>query len=244
MTWSVPELGPSLGRLGDPALVDSRSPLGVTLDDVRLDLVTGIFDLAGAGRAFAAAGDRDGAVASLGRVAWLALWERAVDTAAGRISGAVNAYFREAASESRFPPRQLRALLLTDDDARAIAARLGSGGAPFVTALDALEQSVRATSTVAGRARAGEGDWQSSLSAVSRRLESAWRALESAAAAEQERWLSEIELVRGWRRSTWPVWTLTAVVFCGATYLGLILGGYITVPPFLQGFAAFWWSWP
>jgi hypothetical protein len=34
------------------------------------------------------------------------------------------------------------------------------------------------------------------------------------------------------------------VVFCGATYLGLILGGYITVPPFLQGFAAFWWSWP
>ena len=244
MTWSVPELGPSLGRLGDPALVDSRSPLGVTLDDVRLDLVTGIFDLAGAGRAFAAAGDRDGAVASLGRVAWLALWERAVDTAAGRISGAVNAYFREAAGESRFPPRRLRALLLTDDDARAIAARLGSGGAPFVTALDALEQSAHATSTASGRARAGEGDWQSSLSAVSRRLESAWRALESAAAAEQERWLSEIELVRGWRRSTWPVWTLTAVAFSGATYLGLVLGGYITVPPFLQGFAAFWWSWP
>ena len=244
MTWSVPELGPSLGRLGDPALVDSRSPLGVTLDDVRLDLVTGIFDLAGAGRAFAAAGDRDGAVASLGRVAWLALWERAVDTAAGRISGAVNAYFREAASESRFPPRRLRALLLTDDDARAIAARLGSGGAPFVTALDALEQSVRATSTVAGRARAGEGDWQSSLSAVSRRLESAWRALESAAAAEQERWLSEIDLVRRWRRPTWPVWALTAVVLSGASYLGLVLGGYIPVPAPLQGFAAFWWSWP
>ncbi len=244
MTWSVPELGPSLGRLGDPALVVSRSPLGVTLDDVRLDLVTGIFDLAGAGRAFAAAGDRDGAVASLGRVAWLVLWERAVDTAAGRISGAVNAHFREAAGESRFPPRRLRALLLTDDDARAIAARLGSGGAPFVTALDALEQSARSTSTASGRARAGEGDWQSSLTAVSRRLESAWRALESAAAAEQERWLSEIELVRGWRRPTWPVWSLTAVVLSGATYLGLVLGGYIPVPSFLQGFAAFWWSLP
>src|SRR5205814_3703574 len=104
MTWSVPELGPSLGRLGDPALVVARSPLGVTLDDVRLELVTGVFDLAGAGRAFATAGDRDGAVTSLGRVAWLQLWERAVDTAAARISGAVNAHFGEAAGESRFPP--------------------------------------------------------------------------------------------------------------------------------------------
>jgi hypothetical protein len=244
MTWSVPELGPSLGRLGDPAVVVSRSPLGVTLDDVRLDLVTGVFDLAGAGRAFAAADDRDGAVASLGRVAWLALWERAVDTAAGRISGAVNAHFREAAGDSRFPPHRLRALLLTDDDTRAIAARLGSGGAPFVTALDALEQSARTTATASGRARAVEGDWQSSLTAVSRRLESAWRALEAAAAAEQERWLSEIELVRVWRRPTWPVWILTVAVFSLATYLGLVLGGYISVPSLLRGFAAFWWSWP
>jgi hypothetical protein len=231
MTWSVPELGPSLGRLGDPVLVVSRSSLGVMLDDIRLDLVTGVFDLAGAGRAFAAAGDRAGAVASLGRVAWLALWERTVDTAAGRISGAVNAHFHEAAGESRFPPRRLRGLLLTDDDTRAIAARLGSGGAPFVTALDAM-------------ARAGEGDWQSSLTAASRRLESAWRALESAAAAEQERWLVEIELVRDWRRPTWPVWALTAVIFSGATYLGLVLGGYLPVPRLLQGLAAFWWSWP
>ncbi|MFL5492960.1 MAG: hypothetical protein ACJ8DC_01115 [Gemmatimonadales bacterium] len=232
MTWSVPELGPSLGRLGDPALIDSRSPLGVTLDDVRLDLVTGVFDLAGAGRAFATAGDRDRAVASLGRAAWLQLWERAVDTAASRISGAVNAHFGEAAGESRFPPRRLRALLLTDDDTRAIAARLGSGGAPFVTALDALEQSARST------------DWQSSLTAVSRRLESAWRALEAAAAAEQQRWHAEIELVRSWRRSTWPIWSLTGVIFAGVTYLGLVLGGYITVPVVLRGFAAFWWSWP
>jgi hypothetical protein len=241
MTWSVPELGPSLGRLGDPVLVPSRSPIGVTLDDIRLDLVTGVFDLAGAGRAFAASGDRDGAVASLGRVAWLALWERAVDAAAARISGAVNAHFREAASESRFPPRRLRRLLLGDDDTRAIAARLGSGGAPLVTALDALERSGRATS---GPVRPGEPDWQASLTAASRRLESAWRALESAAAAEQERWVAEIEQVRGWRRPTWPVWLLTAVVLSGVSYLGLVLGGYARVPAPLQGFASFWWSWP
>ena len=50
--------------------------------------------------------------------------------------------------------------------------------------------------------------------------------------------------MRAWRRPTWPVWTLTGVVFSGATYLGLVLGGYISVPPFLRGFAAFWWSWP
>jgi hypothetical protein len=242
MTWSVPELGPSLGRLGDPVLVPSRSPIGVALDDIRLELVTGVFDLAGAARAFAASGDREGAVASLGRISWLALWERAVDAAAARISGAVNAHFLEAAGESRFPPRRLRGLLLTNDDTRAIAARLGSGGAPMVTALDLLEQSARRTAS--GPAQASEGDWQSSLTAVSRRLESAWRALESAAAAEQDRWLSEIELVRRWRRPTWPVWVLTAVVLSGASYLGLVLGGYIPVPAPLQGFAAFWWSWP
>jgi len=58
-TWEVPELGPSLGRLTDPAQ-PGAGPLGIRLDDIRLKLVTGVFELAGAGRSFAAAGDAVG----------------------------------------------------------------------------------------------------------------------------------------------------------------------------------------
>ena len=36
--WEVPELGPSLGRLTDPAQ-PAVGPLGVRLDDIRLTLV-------------------------------------------------------------------------------------------------------------------------------------------------------------------------------------------------------------
>ncbi|HJR51524.1 MAG TPA: hypothetical protein VJ794_10485, partial [Gemmatimonadales bacterium] len=106
-TWEVPELGPSLGRLTDPAQ-PRAGPLGVRLDDIRLTLVTGVFELAGAARSFAAAGDAVGAAASLNRVAWLRLWEQAVAASADRITTTVNARLEEAAAESRYPRRKLR----------------------------------------------------------------------------------------------------------------------------------------
>src|SRR3954469_11977336 len=127
-TWTVPELGPSLGRLSDPPLASTdRDNLDIVLDDIRLDLVTGIFDRAGAARSFAAAGDRHSAVASLGRVAWLDLWERAVAAAAQRLAEAVNARMRAAAVESRLPDSKLDRVLLSAQDVRAVASRLGSG---------------------------------------------------------------------------------------------------------------------
>jgi hypothetical protein len=233
--WVVPELGPSLGRLVDPP-PSPPGALRVSLDDIRLALVSGVFDLAGAGRSFAASGDAQGAVASLGRVAWLQLWEKAVAGAAARIGAEANARFHEAAAESRFPARRLQRLLLTDQDVRAIGARVGSGGGAFVAALDALEQSGRA------RTSAGVPAWQDALGAAARRLESAWLALESAAREEQQFWAGEIDRVRAWRRPTWPVWLMTALVLAAAVYLGLVLGGYVPVPLPLRGLAAFWWS--
>src|SRR5207244_7594609 len=197
--WVVPELGPSLGRLVDP-LPAPRGALRVPLDDIRLDLVSGVFDLAGAARSFAAAGDHAGAIASLGRVAWLGRWEKAAATAATRIVTETNAGLGLAADESRFSRRRLRRLMLGDDDTRAIAARLGSGGAPFVAALDALEQAAHTTGTAHGRGAAGAHAWQSALGATARRLESAWIALVQAAGAEQDRWAGEIAAVRGWHR--------------------------------------------
>lgn len=239
--WAVPELGPSLGRLVDPA-ASSGGALGVTLDDIRLDLVTGLFDLAGAARSFAAAGDPDGAMASLGRVAWLELWEKAVAAAAARITGEANAELRGAAAESRYPARRAQSLLLSGEDARAIGARLGSEGARLVAALDQLEQAVHTAGGAPGRGAAGALAWETALGGVARRLESAWLALETGADAEQRRWAAEIAAVRGWRRPTWPVWILTGAVIAAAVYLGLVLGGYIPVPQPLEGFAAYWWT--
>jgi hypothetical protein len=244
-SWIIPELGPSLGRLSDPpAGPTDRDPLAIVLDDIRLDLVTGLFDRAGAARSFAAAGDRHSAVASLGRVAWLDLWERAVAAAAQRLADAVTARMRAAAAESRLPARKLAAVLFTAEDVRAIASRLGSGGANFVSALDALEQTVPAAAASGNRGRLGQEEWQRALAATARRLESSWLALTVATKQEQERWKGEIERIKAWHRSLWPLWLLTLAVLGITTYLGLILGGYLPVPGPLRGFAEFWWSRP
>lgn len=240
--WTVPELGPSLGRLTDPASPGPRSPLGLIYDDIRLDLVTGIFDLAGAGRGFAAVGDRDGAMASLGRVAWIGLWERAVGSVAGRIGEAANAQLRAAAAESRFPQRRLRRLVLGPSDLRAIAARLGSSGTPFVSALDALEQTARSAGGAQARTGSHIEDWRAALEAAARRLESAWLALVSAATMEEQHWRGEAERVRTWRRPLWPVWLISLAVIAAAGYVGLVVGGYLPVPPQLTGLTDFWWS--
>jgi len=241
--WVVPELGPSLGRLVDlPLLRDERGSLDLVLDDIRLGLVTGIFELAGAARSFAASGDRQGAISSLSRVAWLGLWERAVAAAADRLAEVVNARLVEAAVESRLPIRQLESFRLQAEDVRAIASRLGSGGAGFVGALDALEQTVHGASASGSRGRAGQEDWQRALAASARRLEAAWMGLVASARVEQDRWKAEIERVKAWRRPALLLWLLTAAVLAVATYLGLVLGGYLPVLPPLRPLAEFWWS--
>jgi len=212
------------------------------LEDIRLDLVTGLFDVAGAARSFMAAGDREGAIASLGRVAWLELWERSVAAAAQRLADVVNARLRDAARESRLPPKRLAACLLNSEDVRAIGSRLGSGGASFINALDALGQTVPAATASGARGRLGQDEWQLALATTARRLESAWLALTAASKTEQERWRGEIERVRSWRRPRWPLWVITLLVFLALSYLGLVLGGYFPVPNALQRVADFWWS--
>jgi hypothetical protein len=242
-TWVVPELGPSLGRLSDPpSTPDHSGALGVVLEDIRLELVSGIFDMAGAARSFMAAGDHQGAIASLGRVGWLDRWERAVAASAQRLADVVNTRMRAAAVESRLPERRLQPLLLRPEDIRAIGSRLGSGGAGFVSALDALEQTVPAASALGPRGRMGQEEWQVALATAARRLESAWLALSESALREQERWSKDIERVKTWKRPTLVLWLITALVLLLLSYLGLMLGGYLPVPKPLQGLAELWWT--
>jgi hypothetical protein len=212
------------------------------LEDIRVDLVTRLFDIAGAARSFMSAGDRESAIASLGRVAWLELWERAVAASAGRLADLVNTRLRDAAAEARLPPKKLGAVLLGVEDVRAIGSRLGSGGAGFVSALDALEQTVPAATAAGRRGQLGQEEWQLALATTARRLESAWQALIEAAQVEQERWQAEIEQVRVWRRAQWPLWAVTILVLLALTYLGLVLGGYLPVPAVLRGAVEFWWT--
>ena len=148
----------------------------------------------------------------------------------------------EAAAESRYPRRRLRAELLTPADTRAIAARLGGGGGPFVAALDELEQAAHEASGHRTTPPAAPAAWRAALLTAGRRLEAAWLALEQAATAEQRHWQGEIGRVRAWRLPRWPLWLVTALVLAAAIYLGLVLGGYVPVPPPLAGFAEYWWA--
>jgi hypothetical protein len=233
----IPELGPSLGRLTDPSSPPAPASLAITCDDIRLDLVTGIFELAGAARGFAASGDNAGAMASLGRASWLGLWERATCALAERVGVESNAVLRDAAAESHFPERTLTTLLLTPADVHSIAVRLGSGGAPFVAALDTLELAARSA-----RGEAQMDEWRAALEAAARRLESAWLSAVGAAAVEEQQFRRQAELVRAWRRPTWPLWLVTVIVVAAAAYVGLVIGGYVPVPRWLRGVAEFWWG--
>ncbi len=233
------ELGPSLGRLTDPPAPGGRGPLRLTLDDLRIVFVTELFDMAGAGRAAVRDGDRPAAVNALGRHRWLAAWDRASAGAAARITGLVNTGLRSAAEESRFPSGRLAGLTLTVDDTRAVAARLGAGSADLMSALDAVDEPA---ALVAQGSDSAWTEWIAAIGGVARRVESAWLSLESAAAREEHDWAADIARVRAWRRPTWPLWVATALVLAIATYLGLLLGGYLRVPGMFQGFTRFWWA--
>ncbi|HEX6645273.1 MAG TPA: hypothetical protein VF037_11360, partial [Gemmatimonadales bacterium] len=226
----VPELGPLLGRLSVPR--GTASGL-VPLDDIRLRLVSDLFDLAGAAREFASENDIPGAVQSLNRQSWLAAWERAVEAAARRVGDRIAARFEAAAAESRLPRRKLAALRLTEEERRGIEVRLGSGGSVLVDALDELEATVREAS----RKPVPASRWRDALAAVARRLETAWIGLEEAAAREEASWQADIAEVRAWRRPTWPLWLVTLIVLGGALYVGAVLGGLVPVPEPLRPLA-------
>jgi len=117
----VPELGPALGRL---TARTSNRPSTIPLDDLRLELVSTIFEHAAAARAFGA--DAAAAASALNRTTWLGAWETTVAAVAARLAERVERELQGAAVESRLPPRRHAALRLTDADRRAIAGRLGS----------------------------------------------------------------------------------------------------------------------
>jgi hypothetical protein len=234
---ALPELGPHLGRL---CALAEPGDAWVPLDDIRLDLATGVLDLVSAARDFG--DDRGAVIGALRRHEWLGAWDTALARAAGRTVETIDGAFTSAATESRYPARRLARLCVTEDERDAITARLGAGAAPFVTALDRLDHLAAPAARGGPAGDAAFAAWWAAATDAARKLEAAWESLERAAHAERARWAPEIQKVRAWRRPTWPLWLVTVLVLAAATWLGLVLGGYLLAPAWLHPFAEFWWA--
>jgi hypothetical protein len=230
MPLRVPELAPSLGRVIVPR---HREAPWVPLDDVREDLATRILELGGEGRAAAGREDRAAVLEVTGRGAWTAAWDRAVRRAAARVADALDAEIQRTAERVRLPRRRLRRHLLSGAEKRAIAARLGTGGAAFVAALDELEAAAERVREASVLDKDALADWQDALRTVARRLEAAWLALEGEVEAERRRWAPELEGLARWRPAVWPLVLLWAPVAALLLWLGLVLGGYLPAPAWL-----------
>ena len=226
MPLRVPELAPSLGRIIVPRrLFDPWVPL----DDIREELATRALELAGEGRTV----DRERVLEVTGRRAWAAAWDHAVRRAGARVAEALDAEITRTARRVRLPRRKLRRALLANAEKRAIVARLGTGGGPFVAALDALDQTAARAGDASVLEKDAHAEWQDALRTVARRLEAAWLALEAEVEMERQRWEPELQVLAAWRPKLWPAIALWVPVAVVLLWLGLVLGGYVAAPAWL-----------
>jgi hypothetical protein len=230
MPLRVPELAPSLGRV---IVTQRREAPWVPLDDIREELATAVLELAGEGRGAAAREDRAQVLEVTGRRAWAAAWDQAVRRAAARVADALDAEIARTALQVRLPRRRLRRQQLANAEKRAIAARLGTGGAPFVAALDELDAAAIRVQGATVLDKDAHADWQEALRTAARRVEAAWLALEAEVEEERLRWTPEIETLSRWRPPLWPIALLWAPVAAVLVWLGLVLGGYLPAPAWL-----------
>ena len=240
----IPELGPALGRLvAPPPPPPGSTPPWIPLDDLRVALVSQLFELAGDARRWAAEGERELALATLNRDSWTGLWRQTVEQVAERAASTINARLEAAAREARLPRRRAAALPLDNDEVRALADRLTRGSEPLEAALAELDRA--AGPVRSDRAQpASIVDWQQALLAAARRLEAAWLGLEEHLGREWRGWAVEVEEIRAWRRPRWPLVAFGLALLLGFGYAGLVLGGYLPVPGPFKGLAeAIWARW-
>lgn len=223
---ALPEFGPALGRLVLPGETDGAAGL---LAPVRIALVTRLLSTAGDARKALAAGDEPSARAALRPPAWAALWDQAAEESAALLTAQVDARIIAAAATARMPAWRVERHRVTPEEHRAMHARLGAVAGEFLRAASGLE------------GLAGEA-WTAQALATVRRLESAWSQLVAVAERELADWEADVQAVAAWRRARWPLWLFSGGVLAVATWLGLVLGGYLPVPGPLRPLAEFWWA--
>ena len=226
---ALPEIGPYLGRLAavTPRFADSE----VGLDQIRLDLVSELFERVGVARGFLLSGDLEGARAALDRATWLELWRGAAARATERTDAAIRSRFERAAKRSRYPHRKLVAHLPTEEDRAVLAARLDAAGIP-------LEERV---------ARLPSGDqWWEGIRQAAVALEDSWEALEELVAGELATAATTEGRIASWRPSLRPWFLALGSAILAAGWLGLVLGGYLPRPAWLDPFNDWFWTipWP
>lgn len=223
----ITEIGPFLGHLASPDAPGSRDP---ELEPVRLQLLTSLFQRAGASRVRFAEGDVGGGRAALSREAWLGVWDEAVKGAVAALLSGLERRLREAAAVSRIGSKKMAALLPGTEDRRILAARLASAGTGLEDAT--LELS-----------RPGP-EWDESIRRTAGELTAAWDQLLLLARQERDVWDRRVADVKAWKRPWRPlVLTATALLLI-AGWLGLVLGGFLPVPGLLRPLTDWYWSLP
>ena len=222
----IPELGPLLGALVEPADAGSEH---AELDAVRLSMVSALFERAGAARRLLLSGDEAGARETLGPRVWLQVWEDAAERSAAALSRQIDRQIREAATYSRYPLGRVTRQLPTAEDRRVLAARLSAAGIGLESAAPVLESSA---------------EWQEAERRMAGELEQSWQRLVRTAREELAFWGGRRDMIRDWRRPWWPLLLGGGAALALSTWIGLMLGGYLPVPEPLRPAADWVWSLP
>lgn len=228
MIEEIPEIGPYLGRLAD-AVREFEDP-AVGLDAIRLQMVSDLFERTQSARGFLLTGDQGGARAALDKGAWLDLWKRAVGQVAERTSDTILGRITAAGKQARYPARRLSRLLPSIETRAILLAKLEAAGIPLET-------------RVAKGFPGGPG-WWDSIRQAAVALEDSWEDLETVVRVELAEARSTIQRVEEWRPSSAPWYLAFGTGLLVTTWLGLVLGGYLARPGWLDGLNDWFWSLP
>jgi len=227
---ALPELGPYLGRLADPTRRFEYPSLG--LDQIRLQLVTDLFELASSAREFLLIGDGEGARSALDRSVWLDAWRTTAARAADQTASAIEERLERAAERSGFPRRRLRGLLPTPVDRAALLAKLEAAGIPLEDRL------------ARGFGSAGGEAWWDAVRLAATAVEDSWDQLEEVVRHELAGAEEEARRIERWRPSAAPKLAALGAAIAAAVWLGLVIGGFLPGPKWLDPLADWFWSLP
>jgi hypothetical protein len=225
---ALPEIGPYLGRLTEVTRRFADPAVG--LDQIRLDLVSELFERGQAARSFLLVDDLQGAQASLDRASWLALWRKTALAVTDRTFAVITERFEEARRTSRCPQRVARRVAPTAEDREIIAAKFDAAGLP----LEGLLQ----------RGPVDTAQWVEQVRQCAVALDDSWEELERLVQSELAAAKSRFAPIARWQPSMVPIWAAVAVVAAIGAWVGAVLGGFLPRPGWLDPLHGWFWSLP